>query len=214
MQKNQAAYSIAVGCFLTLLTTGLIFLVIQDKIAPEIDQALMIIVGMTTVAALTAFQQSIENSASSSVFQISFNEVLVSQSLSEGFPKPDSSVVDKEKVVEPWDLSIESLVSLDKSLALAKLRMDLEGELRRIAYNNRADISLHSTGITRIARELVRREILPTAWLRALEEIIHVCNYAIHGGTDVPDHTAASVVRVGGQLLEQLRSVRNNGGTP
>ena len=39
----------------------------------------------------------------------------------------DTSPVEDEKVAEPWDLSLGQLVGLDNSLALAKLRMELEG---------------------------------------------------------------------------------------
>ena len=83
-------------------------------------------------------------------------------------------------------------------------------ELRHIAYNNQTDISSRPLGITRIAQELAAREILPATWLEPLNEITFVCTQAIHG-TEVSDDIAASVVSVGGQLLEQLRSV--NGGT-
>lgn len=212
MVKNRAVYSLAVGGFLSLLTTGLLFLVAQDTLITEVNQVLVLIAGMTTVAALTAFQQSVENSASPSFTDVSFNEVLVSQSLSGGHTRPSSPTVDEEKAEEPWDLSLGQLVGSDNSLALAKLRMELERELRHIAYNNQTDISSRPLGITRIAQELVSRKILPPTWLGALKKITTVCNHAVHG-TEVPDHIAASVVRVGGQLLEQLRFVRNNGGT-
>ena len=212
MRKNRTAYSLAVGGFLALLTTALLFLVAQDRITPEVNQILILIAGMTTVAALTAFQQSVENSASPPFVHVSFNEVLVSQSLSEGFTTPNSAPAEGEKVTEPWDLSLGQLVGLDNSLALAKLRMELERELRHIAYNNQTDISSRPLGVTGIAQELVSRKIVPPAWLGALKEITHVCNQAVHG-TEIPDDTTASVVRVGGQLLEQLRLVRNNGGT-
>ena len=212
MRKSRAVYNLAVGGFLFLLTAGLLFLVAQDRIAPEVNQVLVLISGMTTIAALTAFQQSVENSTSPSLVHVSFNEVLVSQSLSEGLKSTDKPPVDGETVVEPWDLSLGQLVGSDNSLALAKLRMELERELRHIAYNNQTDISARPLGVTRMAEELVSRKILPATWLGALKEITHVCNQAVHG-TEVPDNIAASVVRVGGQLLEQLRSVRNNGGT-
>ena len=211
MRKNRAAYSLAVGGFLSLLTAGLIFLVAQDRMTTEVNQVLVLISGMTTIAALTAFQQSVENSTSPSFVRVPFDEFLVSKSLSEGFTALDTSPTEDEKVAEPWDLSLGQLVGSDNSLALAKLRMELERELRHIAYNNQTDISSRPLGITKIAEELVSREILPPTWLGALREITHVCNHAVHG-TEVPDDIAASVVRVGGQLLEQLRSVRNNGG--
>ena len=213
MRKNRAGYGLAVGSFLALLTAGLLLLVAQDRIAPEIDQVLLLIAGMTTVAALTAFQQSAENNTPPSFAHVSFNEVLVSQSLSEGFTALDTSPTEDEKVAEPWDLSLGQLVGLDNSLALAKLRIELERELRHIAHNNQTDISSRPLGITRMAQELVSRKILPPTWLGPLKEITHVCNHAIHGEAEVPDDIAASVVSVGGQLLEQLRSVRNNGGT-
>lgn len=212
MRKNRAAYSLAVGGFLSLLTAGLLFLVAQDRMTTEVNQVLVLISGMTTIAALTAFQQSVESSGSPSFVHVSFNEVLASQSLSEGHTIPDSSPIDGEKVAEPWDLSLGQLVGSDNSLALAKLRMELERELRHIAYNNQTDISSRPLGVTGIAQELVARKILPPTWLGALKEITTVCNQAVHG-TEVPDDIAASVVRVGGQLLEQLRFVRNNGGT-
>ncbi|MDE0186102.1 MAG: hypothetical protein OXP71_11740 [Candidatus Poribacteria bacterium] len=212
MRKDRAAYCIAVGGFLALLTAGLLYLVAQNRMTPEVNQVLVIIAGMTTVAALTAFQQSVENSASPSFVNVSFNEVLVSQSLADGYTIPDPSRVDEAKVTEPWELSLVQLVGSDNSLALAKLRMELERELRHIAYNNQTDISSRPLGVTRIAQELVSRNILPPTWLGALKEITYVCNQAVHG-TEIPDDITASVVRVGGQLLEQLRSVRNNGGT-
>ena len=118
----------------------------------------------------------------------------------------------EKRRAEPWDLSLGQLVGSDNSLALAKLRMELERELRHIAYNHQTDISSRPLGVTGMAEELVSRKILPATWLGALKEITHVCNQAVHG-TEVPDEIAASVVRVGGQLLEQLCSVRNNGGT-
>ena len=212
MRKSRAAYSLAVGGFLSLLTAGLLFLVAQDRMTPEVNQVLVLISGMTTIAALTAFQQSTENRTSSSFVHISFNEILVSQSLSEGLKSTDKTPVDGETVAEPWDLSLGQLVGLDNSLALAKLRMELERELRHIAYNNQTDINSRPLGVTRMAQELVSRKILPATWLGPLNEITFVCNQAVHG-TEVSDDIAASVVRVGGQLLEQLRFVRNNGGT-
>jgi hypothetical protein len=211
MRKNRAAYSLAVGGFLSLLTAGLLFLVAQDTLTTEVNQVLVLIAGMTTIAALTAFQQSVENSTSPSFVHASFNEVLVSQSLSEGYTIPDPSPVEGEKAEEPWDLSLGQLVGSDNSLALAKLRMELERELRHIAYNNQTDINSRPLGIIGIAQELVSRKILPLTWLGALNDITVVCDQAVHG-TEVSDDIAASVVRVGVQLLEQLRSVRHNGG--
>ena len=118
-----------------------------------------------------------------------------------------------EKVAEPWDLTLGQLVGLDNSLALAKLRIELERELRHIAYNNQTDISFRPLGITENgSRTCCPEKFYPPLGLGTLNDITFVCDQAVHG-TEVPDDITASVVRVGGQLLEQLRFVRNNGGT-
>jgi hypothetical protein len=50
----------------------------------------------------------------------------------------------------------------------------------------------------------VSKEVFPVTLMEPLEEVAKICNIAIHGGK-VADDVAAAVVRVGGQLLEQLR---------
>jgi hypothetical protein len=82
--------------------------------------------------------------------------------------------------------------------------MDIERELRRIALETQIDLSLRPFGIKALARELVSKEVLPVMLMEPLEEVAKICNIAIHGGK-VADDVAAAVVRVGGQLLEQLR---------
>jgi hypothetical protein len=82
--------------------------------------------------------------------------------------------------------------------------MDIERELRRIALETQIDLSLRPFGIKALARELVSKEVFPVTLMEPLEEVAKICNIAIHVGK-VTDDVAAAVVRVGGQLLEQLR---------
>jgi hypothetical protein len=98
----------------------------------------------------------------------------------------------------------DSLVEI--SLALARLRIELEQELRKIAYHNNIDINNRPLGLVSLARELASKEILPSLWVKAIEEIVSVCDRVIHG-TKISDNTAASVIRVGSQMLEELRLV-------
>jgi hypothetical protein len=53
------------------------------------------------------------------------------------------------------------LIGADNALALARLRMDIECELRRIALETQIDLSLRPVGIKALARELVSKEVLP-----------------------------------------------------
>ncbi len=203
------------GILLALLSVSLLFLVSSSKTPSGVQELLIIIAGMTTLAAVTAFQRFVENQNHNSMIQLSFNEFFVSRSISEGLPEPKKMDVELENIQEspiyPWDLTPGQLVAIDNSLALAKLRMDIEKELRRIAYENKIDIRTRPLGVIGLANELITAQILPTSSLEALKEIISACNQAIHGA-DVSDETAASVVRVGSQLLERLRlaSMKSN----
>jgi hypothetical protein len=53
------------------------------------------------------------------------------------------------------------LLGADNALALARLRMEIERELRRIALETQIDLSLRPFGIEALARELVGKEVLP-----------------------------------------------------
>ena len=105
----------------------------------------------------------------------------------------------------PWDLSAGQLVGTNNALGLARLRMDLERELRRLAYESQIDLSVRPIGVMGLARELVSKQILPPTLLDVLQQVVSVCNKGIHG-EELSEAVTASVVRVGGQLLERLRS--------
>ena len=92
----------------------------------------------------------------------------------------------------------------DSAFALARLRIDIERELRRIAHMVQVDLTVRPVGITGLARELVNKEVLPAPFAEALHEIAKVCNLGIHGER-IPNDVTAAVVRVGGQVLERLR---------
>ena len=214
MTIRQSLPMYLASVFLALVTVVLFYLVAQDRTGSELGQILTIVAGMTTLATLTVLLQIVDVRqpvgalASQPLSYVSFNELIVSQSISEGRVSYDVDYTDRKLISEPWDLSVEQFIGLDNSLALAKLRMDLERELRRIAYDNDADITSRPIGVTRIARELVAREILPVTWLDALQKITSVCNVAVHG-TEVSDDITISVAKVGGQLLERLRVLKS-----
>jgi hypothetical protein len=196
------------GVLLSLLTAGFLIVTQQDEGLSGVNQIIMVMAGMTAMAALTAFQRLVERDRRNSTTHITFNEVLLSKAISEGLPKLEGTMSKVEREapssLTPWELTAGQLVGADNALALARLRMDIERELRRIALDTQIDLSLRPFGITALARELVSKEVLPETFMRPLEEVGKICNMAIHGGK-VADDIAAGVVRVGGQLLEQLR---------
>lgn len=211
MIKNLLASYLG-AIFLGLVTVLLLYLVAQERFGFEFAQVLIVVAGMTTFAALTLFlrsvdfRQSVERTTSASPSYVSFNEVVVSQSISEAPIPYDVVSTDEGSASEPWDLTIQQFIGLDNSLALAKLRIDLERELRRIAHDNETDTYSRLLGVNGMAQELVSRDLLPAIWLGALKEITSVCNRAVHG-SEISNDVTVSVARAGGQLLARLRSV-------
>ena len=159
------------------------------------------------MAALTAFQRLVERDWENSTVHITLTKcfLVVPFGRTPKIQGTTSSADHKAPSnLPPWDLTAGQLIEADNALALARLRMDIERELRRIALETQIDLSLRPFGIKALARELVSKEVLPVTLMEPLEEVAKICNIAIHRGK-VVDDVAAAVVRVGGQLLEQLR---------
>ena len=196
------------GTLLALLTAVLLIVTGRAESLSGISQVIMVISGMTAMAALTAFQRLFERDWENSTVQITFNEMFLSSAILEGLPKIQGTTSSADhkapSSLPPWDLTAGQLIGADNALALARLRMDIERELRRIALETEIDLSLRPFGIKALARELVNKEVLPVTLMEPLEEVAKICDIAIHGGK-VADDVAAAVVRVGGQLMEQLR---------
>lgn len=210
--QTEGFRSIIAGLILASVTAYLLIVVGKNETISGTDQALIIISGMTTVAALSAFDRFIERNrkTSSPVDEILFDEVLISKGFVD-IETSESSISQKGKVAVsqslPWDVSINQLIGIDNSLALAKLRLELERELRRIAYEHGIDISTRPIGIVGMAEELVAKEILSPDSLVLLMKTNSTCNRVIHRGSKISDAATKSVVKTGVVILDYLLSV-------
>lgn len=196
------------GALLSILTVALLVLVRNVETLSGVTQVAMIISGMTAMSALVAMQRFIDADRRHPLIHHAFNETFLSRSIAEGLPKSEPSKPEKQEgratTLPAWDFTADQLVGFDNALALACLRMDIERELRPIAYEARIDISTRPAGVINLARELVRKEVVPVTFLEAIQKIMNICNMGIHGD-EVPDNMTAAVIRVGMQLLERLR---------
>jgi hypothetical protein len=200
MRTSSTSFRLILGAISALLT-GVLLYTASLHIRQDIGQLLIVISGMTAMATFTAFQRLIEGEGKL-VSSTTFNETFLSRSIGESkIDRPPAEPIS----LPPWDLSASQLVGIDNALALARLRIDIERELRRIAYESHIDVSTRPAGAISFARELARKGILPTALLTPLQEVVTICSRAIHGHDDFPNELASAVLRVGGQLLEELR---------
>lgn len=118
-------------------------------------------------------------------------------------------VESKEGAVPSWGITMKELVHRDRNLALARLRMDLENELRRIAVGLELDQRPAYKSPTLIADELSERGALPKTLVRILRDVLTVSNEAVHG-REVSYSQALATVDIGEVLLEILRRLPQN----
>ena len=212
MKIDRPLGNLMIGIILALLTATLLLAVQRAEALTGVTQVLMIVSGMTAMAALAAIQRFVEQDRGGPFIHITFNETFLSRSIAQGLPQVEGSSTEKVQKqpthLPPWDLSAGQLVGADNALALARLRMDIERELRRLAYEVQIDLSARPVGVVGLAHELVDKQALPATLLEALQQIVNVCHKGIHGD-EVSDEVTAAVVRVGGQLLERLQSYRH-----
>jgi hypothetical protein len=117
------------------------------------------------------------------------------------------------KVVETRvnrDISPDQFIGVDNALALAKIRIDLERELRGLAETHAVQLPSRAIGISLIASELSRAEVLPESLLYPLREVVSVCNQAIHGYR-ISDEQTSKVFAVGESLIQALRALATQG---
>jgi hypothetical protein len=198
MQRRSFLY-VSLASLLALLSGLLLFLASRSEHMAPITTLLIVVSGMMIFSALSAFQRFLESREDTPVIHISFNETILKNVLAEEPVKP--------AVQEPpWEISSAQLVGVDNVLAAAKLRMELESELRRIAFAYGITFEKRLFSFNQLIDQLVEREVLTLPVQAALRDIISICSRAVHGES-LTNEDAVRVVRVGNQLLDVLRSI-------
>lgn len=209
--KNRTSTPVVI-LLLGMLTAGILVWVSSSPANSGLSQILIIISGMLTMATFTALQQAIESSAQHRITRIPFSEALLSDLLTQEQQRTTHRFEPPPIGVTPsWELDAQQLLGYDNTLALAKLRMDVERELRRLAFEAGIDFTRRPLGSISLANELVKTGVLSDNLLPVLREVVGIANQAIHG-TQVPGDEATAVVRIGQQLLDQLRNASGTRG--
>ncbi|MEA2076166.1 MAG: hypothetical protein U9O85_10675 [Euryarchaeota archaeon] len=103
--------------------------------------------------------------------------------------------------------SLLDLLDRDHVLALAKLRIELEQALTRLhLLTTPANRQRRHAGLNRLVGDLVRSGILPAQQSGPLQEVISLCNRAVHGEYVRPAD-AMSIIDIGIHILEEIDSI-------
>jgi hypothetical protein len=109
--------------------------------------------------------------------------------------------------------TIQELVVRDPPLGLAKLRIELERELREFYANRFPDPAIRRLSLGTMSRDLRARGVLPPEIAAPLEDVTALANRAVHGEY-VPAEVAQEIVNVGLRVLSALRAMRDSEPAP
>lgn len=139
---------------------------------------------------------------------ITFAEHDMTARLSGLVGKMPSGMTPQTKQV-PWDINPFDVAGVDNAFALAKVRLDIERELKRIQEESLPEnvrFPNHIASARHMVTELTRRGVLPDIVEEPLQQVLDACNKAIHGG-EVSTETTLSIIRVGLYILDILHSL-------
>lgn len=114
---------------------------------------------------------------------------------------PSGTAVGVEPLAEAP--TIEELIARDPPLGLAKLRIDLEREVRRLYLRDGRNASRRGMSLGVMARELRNRQQLPPEIYAPLEDVNVLANRAVHGEYVAPE-VAREIAQVGRRVLAAL----------
>lgn len=97
--------------------------------------------------------------------------------------------------------AIKKLADSDPVIALAKIRIELEKVLGRLAGSSSIDMKGVTLGS--LVNRLSNEEVISSHIGRSLREVISICNRAVHGES-IAENDAATIVEIGCELLESL----------
>lgn len=206
MRRSRNLTPLVMACIFVGIAAALLGLVALRQIAQELLGILMIVSGATFFSGLSLLLSFSRQPRSAPLIQITFNHRQLREEL--------EHVIDAEfreiepQGVAPWEPTAEKLMSEDSSLALAKVRIDIEREIRRLAletdtmrWDQRFD--MHRTLAT-----LEARKVLPSAAIAAIRDIIPICNRALHG-EEIDATTARKVTDIAGEVMVILHSQKH-----
>lgn len=185
----------------------LIGLTALREIATGIIQVLMLMAGAAFFSGLAVFFNLLNQPRTAPLIQFNFNADRLQDELGT-LIEAEYDEVYPEKTM-PWEPTPDNLVQDDPVLALAKVRIDLERELRRIAIESDLLRSDQRFNIRRILEQLDQKGKFNPTVIRAIQDILPVCNRAVHGQA-VDTETAQNVIDIAREILAILRGRRRH----
>lgn len=183
------------------LAAGTLFLAVRGELSSDALSVLWLLAGMFTASFLQLAMQGV-GTRRSYQSRISFDAEATRNSIAE-IITAEFEEVKPDKPREKWEPTSEELLISDRTLALARVRIDIEKELRRLSFPL---TNSHRSSLVRSADFLVQADVIPARLHSAIRDILPAANSAVHG-FEVPLEQAALIVRLGDDVVRVLRSI-------
>jgi hypothetical protein len=216
----SSGYLVVVTAALALLTAVVLASTRFLPLDEGLRVALFIVAGMLIMAVMTALQglvvvvspspdneiwNYLAQSGLKDYKQFPLNAKEILPILEDEFAELKSQPIESEVGPTPsWGMTTDELLRRDPNLALARLRMDLENELRRVFFDLEPNRDTNYRGSTHLAEELAKRRVLPESVAQILRDVLRVSNQAVHG-RELSFQQASTTVQIGDEILAILR---------
>lgn len=172
------------------------------EIAVDVMQIIMIMAGAAFFSGLVVFFNLLTIPRSAPLIQFNFNDQELRHEVREVI---DADFVEVEPFHKaPWVTTAETIVRDDPVLALAKTRIDLEQDLRRLAISEKLLRPDQRLGVSGLVEILAREDFISKTVHRAILDILPICNRAVHG-EDIDLRTAQRVIDTAKEVSIVLR---------
>lgn len=172
------------------------------EIATGVLQIIMIIAGAAFFSGLAVFFNLLTVPRSTPLIQFNFNDQELRHEVREVIDADFVEVEPQQKA--PWVTTAETIVRDDPILALAKTRIDLEQDLRRLALSENLLRPDERLSVSRLAEMLTREGLVSKTVLQAILDILPICNRAVHG-EEIDLRTAQRVIDTAKEVSIVLR---------
>lgn len=203
MRHSKDLSVLAVAFLLVGSAAALLSLVALRAVAYELLQIIMIVAGSTFFSGFALLLSFARQPRSASVTQISFQGDHLHARLEEVIEADFREVSRFES--HPWVPTPERLFNEDPILALAKIRIDLEEEVRRIGIMVGAIRPDQRFDLLRTLSVVERRSIIPATVVEAIRTILPLCNRALHGEA-IDLVTVKGVIDIAREIMTVLQS--------
>lgn len=167
---------------------------------PEIKIDLVTL-GLMIVAVLPWLSELIESAKFPGGWEVKFRDLREAGEKVTSSSEPPPTASHQPPPVTQSQPSYVSVADQDPNLALVGLRIEIEQRIRQLS--KRHDLPMNWGSLSKLIRELTRREIIPYGVASGLEDLVAAGNQAAHGAS-VDPRVADWAITTGPEILAAL----------